>query len=204
MGDLYVALLHHHVVDKCGDEVASSITHFDVHDIARSCRAYGVRQYFVVTPLESMRYLAERMLSYWRSGLGNHSIPNRAEALSVVDLAVSYEIVMEELCNRHGLRPKVVATSAKQQKNQVEYPVLSERLRSQPEPVLLAFGTAYGLSNQFVDSCDYTLPPIRSGYWNHFSVRSAVAITLDRLVGEYGNRETIEEDINVNQFSSNR
>ncbi len=36
------------------------------------------------------------------------------------------------------------------------------------------------------------LPPIRAGWWNHLSVRSAVAITLDRLVGELGRNDSPE------------
>ena len=46
MGALYIALMHGGVVDKTGSEIASSLTHFDVHDIARSCRTYGGRAVF--------------------------------------------------------------------------------------------------------------------------------------------------------------
>ena len=50
--------------------------------------------------------------------------------------------------------------------------------------MLLLFGTAHGLAPELSETADYTLPPIESttGY-NHLSVRSAVSIILDRLLG---------------------
>jgi hypothetical protein len=184
MGALYVALMHGGVVDKTGSEIASSLTHFDVHDIARSCRTYGIARYYVVTPLETMRYLAQRMISYWQAGIGNFSIPNRGEALEVVEVAIDLEEVLTSIEKKENKRPLIVATSARAQSVQVDYPVLARRIREAPEPVLILFGTAYGLSRRILDQCDHTLPPIRAGRWNHLSVRSAVAITLERLVGE--------------------
>lgn len=186
MGAVYVALMHGEVVDKTGEEKASSLTHFDLHDIARSCRSYGVARYFVVTPLETMRYLAQRMISYWNAGIGNYSIPNRGQALEVVDVVTSLEEVLQAIWVKHRTNPRLVATSAKRSAAQVSYPDLAEAIRCEETPVLLLFGTAYGLSQRCIAKCDNTLPPIRDGKWNHFSVRSAVAITLDRLIGEDG------------------
>lgn len=184
MGALYVALMHGGVVDKTGTEIASSLTHFDVHDIARSCRTYGVARYYVVTPLETMRYLAQRMISYWNAGIGNFSIPNRGEALEVVEVAIDLEEVLASIEKKEGMRPLVVATSARPQNSRVTFSGLAQRIHQAPQPVLVLFGTAYGLSRRILDCCDHTLPPIRAGRWNHLSVRSAVAITLERLIGE--------------------
>lgn len=186
MGAVYVALMHGEVVDETGEEKASSLTHFDLHDIARSCRSYGVARYFVVTPLETMRYLAQRMISYWNAGIGNYSIPNRGQALEVVDVVTSLDEVLQAIWARHHERARIVATSARKQASQITYRGLAEDIRSQKTPVLLLFGTAYGLSSRCIEQCDNTLPPIRDGRWNHFSVRSAVAITLERLIGEDG------------------
>ena len=51
-------------------------------------------------------------------------------------------------------------------------------------PVLLIFGTGQGLSPEIIKQCDYLLLPI-DGFseFNHLSVRSAVAIILDRWLG---------------------
>ena len=55
-------------------------------------------------------------------------------------------------------------------------------------PYLLVFGTAWGLSEDFIAKADLILKPIKgnTGY-NHLSVRSAAAIILDRLMGDHQN-----------------
>ena len=51
MADLYVALLHHPVYDKNGAVVTTAVTNLDVHDIARLARTFGVRGFYVCTPV---------------------------------------------------------------------------------------------------------------------------------------------------------
>jgi tRNA (guanine37-N1)-methyltransferase len=48
----------------------------------------------------------------------------------------------------------------------------------------MLFGTGQGLSQSLIERCDYLLLPI-DGFseFNHLSVRSAVAIVLDRWLG---------------------
>jgi hypothetical protein len=55
---------------------------------------------------------------------------------------------------------------------------------SHDRPVLLIFGTGKGLTEEVIAHCDYLLLPIH-GFtdFNHLSVRSAVAIVLDRWLG---------------------
>jgi hypothetical protein len=52
------------------------------------------------------------------------------------------------------------------------------------KPILLLFGTGWGLSDSLTNEADFKLEPIfgkaLDGY-NHLSVRSAVAIYCDRL-----------------------
>jgi len=52
-------------------------------------------------------------------------------------------------------------------------------------PVLLVFGTGHGLAPEILEMAAGSIRPIRfmDGY-NHLSVRSAVAITVDRLLGD--------------------
>jgi hypothetical protein len=51
-------------------------------------------------------------------------------------------------------------------------------------PLVLAFGTAWGLSDTFMAAADYILDPLAgAGTYNHLSVRSAVSIILDRVLG---------------------
>jgi hypothetical protein len=57
-------------------------------------------------------------------------------------------------------------------------------LDGNPDPIVLAFGTAWGLSPAFMAEADFVLEPLAgSGDYNHLSVRSAAAIILDRLLG---------------------
>jgi hypothetical protein len=189
MGSLYVALLHGQVVNKIGEEISSSLTHFDLHDIARTCRSYGIERYFVVTPLETMRNLAQRMVSYWNAGLGAHTVPNRQDALEVVTVAVDLDEAIAWIVDREGQPPRLVCTSARRLGEAVPYETMARAIEDEERPSLVLFGTAYGLSRAVVDRCEAILPPIRAGVWNHLSVRTAVAITLDRLVGEEGKRQ---------------
>ncbi|HQK80165.1 MAG TPA: RNA methyltransferase [Syntrophales bacterium] len=50
---------------------------------------------------------------------------------------------------------------------------------------MLVFGTGWGLADSIVARADCSLPPVRGGSdgYNHLSVRSAVAVVLDRLFG---------------------
>ena len=53
-------------------------------------------------------------------------------------------------------------------------------------PVLLLFGTGHGLAPEAQRLCHAFAPPLRwHGTYNHLSVRSAVAIILDRIVGDW-------------------
>ena len=83
---LDLALLHHPVLDKNGRIVTSAVTNIDIHDLARSARTYGVRRFFVVTPVEALRALARRIIEHWETGFGSTYNTTRKEALSIVRL----------------------------------------------------------------------------------------------------------------------
>jgi len=52
-------------------------------------------------------------------------------------------------------------------------------------PFLFLFGTGWGLAEEILAKGDYRLAPIQdAANYNHLSVRSAVAITLDRLLSK--------------------
>jgi hypothetical protein len=58
-------------------------------------------------------------------------------------------------------------------------------LEGEGKPVIILFGTGWGLARSVVDGADGLLEPIRAarGDYNHLSVRSACAIAMDRLLG---------------------
>jgi tRNA (guanine37-N1)-methyltransferase len=177
---LYVALLHYPMKDKEKDVVATSITNMDLHDISRSCTTYGVRKYFVVTPLPAQREIASRVIDHWLEGYGAVYNANRKQAFMGTALKDSLVEVIEEIERIEGQRPRIVATTARTDRANISYPQLAQA--SLEQPCLLMFGTGWGFTEDVFRMADNILQPIDgTGEFNHLSVRSAVAIILDRL-----------------------
>ncbi len=182
---LAIALLHHPVLNKAGETIGSAVTNLDLHDISRAARTYGVCDYYVATPYEDQRQLIDEITDHWRNGHGATANPSRTEALSIVRPMHGLEEIIAELNSRYGCKPLVVATSARQQPDEIGYDSLRKLVREGRTPVLLLFGTAHGLAPEIMETVDAVLPPIGKNYdYNHLSVRSAVAIILDRLIGD--------------------
>ena len=74
---IYSALIHFPVRDRAGDAVASAVTNIDVHDLARSARTYGLRGFYVVTPITAQRAIVARILEHWESPGGVRRMPER-------------------------------------------------------------------------------------------------------------------------------
>jgi hypothetical protein len=180
---LYVALIHHPVIDKNGETIASAVTNLDLHDIARVCRTYGVNGYYVITPLKDQMVLVNRILGHWINGVGGTYNPNRKQALELVRVKATLAEMLGEIAEAEGSWPRTVATTARRQVGSLSYRRLREML-GHTHPIVLAFGTAWGLSNSFMADADFILDPLTgAGTYNHLSVRSAVSIILDRLLG---------------------
>ena len=184
MSPVYCALVHHPVVDRSGEEVTTSVTNLDVHDIARSARTYGLRGYFVVSPIEAQHPVVQRILDHWCEGSGKKRFPERAEALSIVEISSSVDDAIARIEAREGRSPRLVVTSARSGVDRTSYPAEAARLAQDPQPMLLLFGTGHGLSDRLLQRADPFLEPIQGPTdYNHLSVRAAAAITLDRLFG---------------------
>ena len=185
--DTYIALAHHPVRNKRGEEVATAVTNLDIHDLARMARTFGVRGYYIVTPVSQQRSLVRRITSHWIEGEGSSYNPTRAEAFTLVRVGENIAEVTEEIAKESGCNPVTVVTGAGFGEGAVSYDTLRERIHNESGSCLLIFGTGWGLTTAFVETCDLKLPGIaaqvaNNGY-NHLSVRSAVAIILDRLLG---------------------
>lgn len=182
MGSVYCALVHHPVVDRRGEEVTTSVTNLDVHDIARSARTYGLRGYFVVNPIEAQHPVVQRIVDHWVSGAGTERFPERGEAIALVRVCLSIDDAIAAIEAEEGETPRLVVTSAKSGPDRSTYAEEAERLRAGSKPTLLLFGTGHGLSDRVLQRADVFLEPIVGPTdFNHLSVRAAVAITLDRL-----------------------
>jgi hypothetical protein len=181
---LYLALVHHPVLNKRGETIASAVTNLDLHDIARAGRTFGARGFFVVTPLKDQQALTRQILGHWIEGHGAAYNPARGHALELVRVVDRLENARAEIEEREGTPARLVATSARESDAALGFRELRTRL-AEGEPVLLALGTAWGLAPECLAVADHRLRPIRgAGEYNHLSVRSAAAILLDRLLGE--------------------
>ncbi len=183
--DIYCALLHYPIVDRQGERITTAITNLDVHDLSRSARTYGLRRYFVVTPILAQRELASTLLSHWLEGRGGERIPERAEALALCEPSESLEHVRARVEALSGATPRLIATAARSVGHHTTrtYREEAQALEQQTRPSVILFGTGHGLHPEVIDKVDVLLEPIRgSGDYNHLSVRSAAAIVLDRLL----------------------
>lgn len=178
-----VALLHFPVLNKAGKTIASAVTSIDLHDIARASRTYGVTRFYVVTPLKDQQALVGQIIDHWTKGFGATYNPKRREALEVIRLADTLEVVIQRIAAREQTTPKIVVTSSKERSQSTSYKTLRRGLKD-GMPHLLVFGTAWGLTPDVIDQADYCLRPVRGQTdYNHLSVRSAATAVLDRLMG---------------------
>ncbi len=181
--NVHVALLHYPVYNRQRQVIVSAVTNLDIHDIARAALTYGVRSFYVVTPLEDQRKLIERLLAHWRDGYGVHSHPERKMALELVTPVTSLAEVVASITRHFGQQPELLATGASLGESTLNYSEVRERIRNE-NTLLILFGTGWGLSKEVLDMVDYRLAPIQGvSNYNHLSVRSAAAIILDRLLG---------------------
>jgi hypothetical protein len=181
---LFAALIHYPVIDRNGRVVTSAITSLDLHDIARSARTYGVAALFVVHPVQDQREFAGRLLEHWRTGHGRQFDSRRQEALSLIRVVTNLDEAIVEAEQLAGARPLIVYTSARASGG-IGYSEMRARLeREDGNPVMLLFGTGFGMAPALRERADLVLPPVLGpGEYNHLSVRAAAGIILDRLRG---------------------
>jgi hypothetical protein len=181
--EVAAALVHYPVVDRQGSVVTTAVTNLDVHDIARSAHTYGLSRFFVVHPVAAQRELVNRIRAHWVEGSGARRIPDRKPAMEIVTIVPSLDDVGRTL----GSDVEFWATSAAPG-GTLDFDGARASLRSSGPPVVILFGTGWGLAPEVQEKSAQRLVGIRSprsdGY-NHLSVRAAAAIILDRLLGAH-------------------
>ena len=139
------------VTDRRGHVVSTSVTTLDVHDIARAARTFGLRGYFIVTPLEPQHWLVNRIVAHWHGGWGTEYNPSRGDALNTVRLAADLAGVGDAISEETGHDPVWVGTSARRYPNSVSFADLKARLAAPDAPPhCLVFGTGWGLHPELV------------------------------------------------------
>jgi hypothetical protein len=182
--NLAIALVHYPVYNKHREVVTSALTNLDQHDIARSSKTFGLDRFFIVTPSEEQRKLAERISCHWQQGWGADYNPDRRQALDIVRVTPSIAAAKEDFQSGFSKPVKIAVTGAAQRSGSISLMTFRELLNKDDQPYLLLLGTGWGLTEECFASADLILEPISgNGIYNHLSVRSAAAIMLDRLKG---------------------
>jgi hypothetical protein len=184
VADLFVALIHHPVLDRKGRIVTSAITSLDLHDMARSARTYGVRRFFVVHPVRVQRDFALSVLDHWKLGYGRQHDARRREALELIEVVADLDEAIGTSEQLAGKRPLLIYTSARAEQGASYDAVRAWIEVKDGPPLMLLFGTGFGLAPEICKRVDLVLAPIRGvNNYNHLSVRAATGIILDRLRG---------------------
>jgi hypothetical protein len=179
-----IALVHFPVLDARGETVTSAITNLDVHDLARSARSFGASDYFLVHPITAQRELVAKIKQHWAEGSSGKRIPARKDALALVRPAASLDDALDALGGRAAI--EIWTTGAKAAPGALSIKDARARIEGEGKPVLIVFGTSWGLAPSVHEGADARLAPIvaaRDASYNHLSVRAACAIYLDRLLG---------------------
>ena len=183
--NLYIGLVHYPIYNKNNEVITTAITNYDVHDIARAARTYDVSAYYIIHNIPEQRSLVEKIMNHWKEGFGSQYNKDRQDAFSHVVLENSIRNAIQDVEAREGERPIVVTTDARTYPNTVTYTKMRHHLKEESRPILILFGTGYGMTKETMAEFDYILEPIYGhSEYNHLSVRSAVSIILDRLRGE--------------------
>ncbi len=179
----YIALVHYPVYNNRLTVITTAFTNLDVHDISRAGKTYGIEKFYLVQPNPEQQRLVERVLRHWTEGEGPALNRSRAEAMEFVEIRDTLGDAVADIEKTEGRKPRIVVTDARPRNNMIGYGELRSLIMSEDGgPFLIVFGTGWGLTEEIMQSADYTLKPV-AGYtaYNHLSVRSAAAIILDRL-----------------------
>jgi len=125
--------------------------------------------------------LAERVREHWITGSGARRIPDRTPAISLLRIVPTLDDALTEL----GAATELWVTSAAGSGKLLDFAAARSQLAVEGPPVLLVFGTGWGLGDAITARASARLCSIRGsredGY-NHLSVRAAAAIIFDRLL----------------------
>lgn len=151
--------------------------------MARLAKTYGLRAFYVVTPVEEQQAFASHILDHWLKGWGSEYNKDRVEALELIRIKPSIEAAKAESRDFFGTDPLILATGANKRGLTLGFDEARQLLKKD-KPLFILFGTAWGLAGESMEEADYLLPPIEGTTdYNHLSVRTAAAIIIDRLLG---------------------
>ncbi len=171
--NLSVAIVHHPCLNKNGAEICATVSEYDVFDASRLSLAYPLRHLYIINHEPAQRDLVARLLKH-----GTDSRPDARGVFSKTVWAPDLTTIRSAI--DASSPPIVVATSARSSPSNVSFSYVRKLMHQQH--VILLVGKAWGLAQSVIDEADFLLEPIDAGTgYNHLSVRSALAILIDRL-----------------------
>lgn len=181
MRKVFLGLVHYPVLNSRMETIVTSVTNMDLHDISRSALCAGLSGYYIVHPDPETQRFVQSVKNFWQTDKAMAYNPHRQQALSIIHTCDSLQTLIDTITTQEAMRPVIVTTTARSLPGQITYTYL-RNLCDSTVPVLILFGTGYGLSDEIHALADHVLMPIRGvGDYNHLSVRSAVAVILDRI-----------------------
>lgn len=177
---LHLVLLHYPVKSRKNEIISSSVTNLDIHDIARVAATYNLASFNLITPLKQEQIFIQKLMSFWQSDVGKDYNHYRKEALEKIRIFDYFEDLISMYKENSRL---TIGTSAKYNKNKnISFSEL-QKIQEKKEDIFLVFGTANGISEDYLNTFDFILEPIsfEQSAYNHLSVRSAVSIIVDRI-----------------------
>jgi len=180
--DLYITLVHYPIKNKSGEIITTAVTNMDVHDIARIVVTFGVKGYYIVTPIKEQQLLVQRIVDHWKGDYGRMRNNNRSEALDRIKIVSSIEDAVKDAEISSKKKIKRIVTSARKFDRSVSIQDFAKTGLNKDSSYMLLFGTGWGMTDEVMNSADHVLEPLSYGTdYNHLSVRSAVSIIMDRL-----------------------
>lgn len=180
MSSLDLALVHHPVKNRHGDVIAATSQEFDLMDAARLALTYDVRRLYIVQTIPAQRAMIERLIAHGRAS--DRDVAARGSFERTV-LVSSIQEAITHASTRTGKTPQVWSTSAQPRGDVLSWSSARERLAGGVSALVL-IGKAWGLAPTVFEDADICLAAIDPGTgFNHLSVRAAMAIIVDRLLG---------------------
>lgn len=180
---IYIALIHYPVYDKNSRIITSSIVPYDIVDISRASKTFGVKSFYVIHPFKNQRNTIKRIINFWTKEEGSFYNLDRKEALSLVKVKRNLNEALLDIEKIEKRKPKIILTSAKKYEKSIDYQVLKKLIIN--DPILIIFGTGWGIVINKI-KYDFILEPIigfpKENNYNHLTVRSACSIILDRII----------------------
>lgn len=168
------------MLNRLGEVISSTVDSFDFFDASRLALTYGVDRMYIVHPEPAQQALVSRLIAHGQAqGRQDAQRGHFEHSVGVHDL----QAAIDDVQARCQCRPKVVATTARSGPPKVGLGSLRDSLSPQ-RPQLWLIGKAWGMTQAVIDGADCVAASIDTGTgYNHLSVRSALAIYIDRMLG---------------------